>query len=93
MTGVAWRTDGFWILLWLRISFCLTSGRLRSSFPPAGFVGKVSLSSVATDRLRFRLLSTRMRREASTRSVRLWRLTCVWQINRLPPRKSKRGSG
>jgi len=92
MTGVAWRTDGFWTLAWLRIWFHLTSGR-RMSFPPKGFVGKVSLSSVATGNLISKLSSTRMRREASTRSAPLWRLTCEWRINLPRPRKSKRGFG
>ena len=90
MTGVAWRTDGFWILFWLRIWFRLTSGR-PMSFPPEGFVGKVSMSSVDTDRPGCRLLSTRLRPEVSTRAARLWRLTCVWRISLRRRRKLKLG--
>jgi len=90
-TGVAWRSDGFLILLWLRIWYYLTSGH-RRNFPPKGFVGVASLSSVATAPQRFKLLSTRMRREASTRDARLWRLTCVWAMCLPPRRKLKRGS-
>jgi len=91
-TGVAWRTDGFWILLWLRIWFSLTSGH-RRSFPPAGFIGVASLSLAATAPRVSRLLSTRMRHEAYTRDARLWRLTCVWAMSLPQRRKSKRGFG
>lgn len=92
MTGVAWRTDGFWILSWLRIWFHLTSGR-RMSFPPKGFVGRVSLSSAGIAPHAYSLSSTRLRREASTRSARLWRLTCVWRISLQRRPRSRRGSG
>jgi len=92
MIGHAWRTDGFWILLWLRIWFYLISGH-RQSWPPRGFVGKASLSSLDTGHPVCRLLSTRMRREVSTHTNPLWRLTCVWRISlRISP-KLKRGSG
>jgi len=91
-TGVAWRTDGYWILVWLRIWFYLTSGR-RLSWPPRGFVGKASISSVATGRPNCKLLSTRLRREVSTRDARLWRLTCEWEIGRHRSLKSKLGFG
>lgn len=92
MTGVAWRTGGVWMLLSLRIWFYLTNGRL-SSFPPRGFVGVASTSFRATGPRHSKLLSIRMRREVSTRSAHLWRLTCVWRTG--PPRslKLKSGSG
>jgi len=92
MTGVAWRSDGFWTLLWLRIWFYLTSGR-RRSFPPPGFVGVASTSLVATDHRSYKLLSTRMRQEAFTPGARLWRLTCVWAMCLPPSRSSRRGFG
>jgi len=91
-TGVAYRTDGFWILLWLRIWFCLTSGR-PMSFPPRGFVGAASTSFRDTGRPPYKLLSTRLRRDRSTPGAHLWLLTCAWVINPLPSRKLKRGSG
>jgi len=92
MTGVAWRSDGFWTLLWLRILFYLTSGR-RRSFPPKGFVGTASLSSVDIAHPICKLLSTRMRQEAYTPGARVWRLTCVWRLRREQPLKSRRGFG
>jgi len=90
LTTVAFRTDGFWTLVWLRIWFFLTSGR-RRSMPPAGFVGRAYLSSAVTARPICKLLSTRMRREAYTPTAHLWRLTCEWQIG--PPGKRSRKSG
>ena len=89
---VAWRTDGFWILLWLRIWFSLTSGRSRS-VPPRGFVGTASGSSRATGLQGYKLLSTRLRRDRSTRDAPLWRLTCEWGASPPPSQKLKPGFG
>jgi len=89
-TGVAWRTDGYWTLSWLRIWFRLTSGQ-RMNFPPRGFVGKVSLSSAATALPKCRLLSTRLRPAHCTHDARLWQLTCVWLISLQGSPRRRRG--
>lgn len=90
-TGVAWRTDGFWTLFWLRIWLYLTSSSLEK-WPPKGFVGTVSGLLVGTGPRMYSLLSTRLLPEASTPDARLWRLTCVWGIFRRPKRIRKSGS-
>jgi len=92
LTGVAWRTDGFWILVWLRIWFYLTSGRSRS-FPPKGFVGTVSGSFRGTGPRKCSLLSTRLRRVPSIRSAPHWQLTCEFRIGPRPLLMSRRGFG
>ena len=91
-TGVAWRTDGFWTLLWLRIWWFLTSGHIKS-FPPKGFVGTASTSFRGTAMRDIRLSSTRLHRGPSTPGVPRWQLTCVWRINRPRSPKLKRGFG
>jgi len=87
-TGVAWRTGGLWTLRWLRIWFHLTSGR-PMSFPPRGFVGRVSSLSAATEPRLYKLLSTRLHRVPFTHGARLWQLTCVWclEMRSLPRRR------
>jgi len=79
MTIVAFRTDGYWTLFWLRIWLRWTSGR-PMSYPPRGFVGRGFLSSAATARPKCKLLSTRLRRDRYTPTALLWRLTCVWEV-------------
>ena len=80
-TGVAWRTDGFWTLLWLWISLRWTSGRLRS-WPPRGFVGAASRSFRATGPQRFKLSSIRLHHVHFTRRAPHWQLISVWRISR-----------
>ena len=91
-TGVAWRTDGFWILFWLRLWWILTSGHV-SSFPPRGFVGTASTSFRATAMRDIRLCSTRMHHVPSTHDAPHWQLICVWRTNPPRLRKLKRGFG
>jgi len=88
MTFVAYRDAGFWTLALQICSFAWRRGRLKF-FPPKGFVGRVSLSSVVTGRPPYRLESIRLFRNRYTRNAPRWRLTCEWLIPppAPPPRK------
>ncbi len=90
MTHVAYRDDGFWTLLWQICWSILKRGR-RGSFPPRGFVGAGSTSSVATDLHSSKLKSIHLRRRACTHDAHLWRLTLGWETYPPPSRQLKYG--
>jgi len=87
-TLVSYRTDGFWILIWLRFSLRWI-GLLPRKLPGPGFVGQVSGSIAAFGHRRIRPRWTRLRRIASTHDAPQWQLTCGWvatphRVLRLP---------
>lgn len=88
-TCVAWRDDGLFRQLWHLCCTISRRGRLnvsRLTFPPAGFVGRVSGSYRDIAGLRLYLISTqlnRLRRTHGIFRVRLWRLTYEWATH--PP--------
>jgi len=89
---VCYRDDGFWTQLWYLWSSRLIGGRV-ANLPGPGFVGQASTSFLATDQRRARLVSGRMHRTAYTDGVRLWRLTCVWELSRRPSLGTPYGTG
>jgi len=87
-----YRDAGLSRQLWHVCLSILTRGRLKV-FPPKGFVGLVSRSSPAIGLGRYRIKSIQLHRTASTRSVRLWRLTYVWGILLRPGQTGPSGPG
>ncbi len=82
MTVAAYRDAGFWTLLW-QICWSIWSDGRPGSFPPRGFVGLGSLSSVAGDLRYCKLKWVRLRRRHYTRAAPRWRLTLGWET--FPP--------
>jgi len=80
---VAYRDDGYSTLCSLICSFP-SMGWPNETFPPKGFVGLGSGSSRATDLRLYSLRLIRLRPNPSTLDALLWRLTCEWEISRLP---------
>lgn len=77
---LAYRDDGLWILCWLVLSSLWKHGH-NATFPPRGFVGLASSSSLAIEPKAFRLSSIALRKLPSTLGGRLWRLTFGWEIS------------
>lgn len=71
---VAWRDDGFWILLLLACWFTLSKRRIRSH-PLTGFVGQGSSSSLVIAREKSSMKSIRITRRPFTPGAPRWRLT------------------
>ena len=90
MTVAAYRDAGFWTLLWQICWSTLTDGR-PGSFPPRGFVGQGSLSSVASDLRYCKLSSIRLRRLHYTHAAPRWRLTFEWETSPPVLRQWRRG--
>ena len=61
------------------------------AFPPKGFVGRASLSSLDTALENYRIASIHLHPIQRTSDVPLWRLTFEWEIN--PPHELIRLSG
>lgn len=77
---VCYRDDGFFRLIWYLCSRRLI-GASVNDLPSAGFVGRESPSFRGTGARRARLSLIRMHRIRSTPGVRLWRLTCRWEVS------------
>ena len=88
MIVAAYRDGGFWPLFWQLCSSAWTSG-LPGSFPPRGFVGRGSSSSVVSDLAYCKLKSIRLRRVRFIHAVPRWRLTLEWETS-LPPSRALR---
>ena len=74
-TALAWCDDGLSRQLWRLVCLLWNRGQLRT-FPPPGFVGRVSGSFRGTVRLRVRACSlVRLPPNPSISPVPLWRLT------------------
>lgn len=79
-TLVAYRDAGFWsqlsrVLLWkLRLW-------PKGSLPPKEFVGQVSSLYRGTELRASKRKQIHLSRLAITDVVRLWRLTCVWEMH------------
>jgi len=84
VTLAAYRDAGLWSQL-LHVCSSLLMRRHRGSFPPKGFVGQVSGSSVVTDLRLSSVKSIQLFPRASMYGAHLWRLTYVWEIS---PRQS-----
>ena len=82
-TLAAYRDDGLSTLLSLVCSSDSTL-RLSEGFPPRGFVGLVSSSSVGIGLDSYRLKSIQLRRRVCTHDAHLWRLTLEWETSPLP---------
>jgi len=90
MIVAAYRDGGFWTLLWQICSSAWTR-KQSGSFPPRGFVGLGSSSSVVSDLAGCKLSSIRLRRRASTRSAPRWRLTLEWETHQRLLQRLKSG--